>query len=105
MFIGTVATSPKTFHVLFLGKRTHVSLSELRKVMLCIDEAAKTNGCPPKEHMSHKDANSCYLRGECGILSLMPDKKPTGRRSIIANKKWGTVVKYTHKPRGRRGGR
>ena len=91
--------------VLFLGKHAHVSLSELRKVMLCIDEAAKTNGCPPKEHMSHKDANSCYLCEECGILSLMPDKTPMGRRGIIANKKWGTVVKYTHKPRGRRGGR
>ena len=71
--------------VLFLGKCAHVSLSELRKVMLCIDEAAKTNGCPPKEHMSHKDANSCYLRGECGILSLMPDKMPIvgGELSLI----------------------
>jgi hypothetical protein len=83
--------------VKFIGKCANVSLSELRKVMGCIDEAAKTNGCPPNEHMSHTDANSCYLREECGIFAVMPDKTPTGRNRIIANKKWGTVVKYMHK--------
>ena len=86
--------------VTFIDKQAHVSLSELRKVMCCIDDAAKANGSPPKEHMSHAYANSCYLRGECGVLSLMPDKTPSGRTRIIANKKWGTVVKYLHKPRG-----
>jgi hypothetical protein len=59
----------------------------------------------PKEYMSHVDANSCYLRGECATLSLMPDKMPTGWKRVIANTKWGTVVKYIHKPRGRRGGK
>ena len=49
--------------VKFIGKRANVSLSELRKVMGCIDEGAKANGCPPKERMSQTDANSCYLRG------------------------------------------
>jgi hypothetical protein len=81
--------------VKFIGKRANVSLSELRKVMGCIDEAAKANGCPPKEHMSHTDANSCYLR----IFADMLDKTPTGRNRTIANKKWGTVVKYMHKPK------
>jgi hypothetical protein len=71
--------------------------------MGCIDEAAKANGCPPKDP-SLSDANSCYLRGECGIFAVMPDKTPTGRNRIIDNKKWGTVVKYMHKPKKRWGG-
>jgi hypothetical protein len=52
----------------------------------------------PKEHMSHTDANSCYVCGECGTFDAMPDKTPTGRNRIIANK--GTVAKYImHKPK------
>jgi hypothetical protein len=83
--------------VKFLGKHAHVSLSEQRKVMSCIDSTAKSNDCPPKEHMSHSDANSCYLCGECGILGLIPDKTPTGTRIELL----GTVMKYLHKPRRR----
>eukprot|EP00804_Cyclotella_cryptica_P001683 CCRYP_009072-RA/>CCRYP_009072-RA protein AED:0.30 eAED:0.29 QI:0/-1/0/1/-1/1/1/0/334 len=83
----------------FLNKRAHISLSELKKVMTVIDKVAKEQGFPPKEHMSQRDANTCYYRGERAIFDIVPENTPQGRPRVIASMKWATVVKYMHKKR------
>ena len=94
----------KWFHatdVDFLGKRAHISLCEMRKVMLTVDKVATEQGFPPKDHMSLHEANTCYYRGERGIFDVVPENTPQGRPRIVARMKWGTVVKFMHKRRVR----
>eukprot|EP00804_Cyclotella_cryptica_P020114 CCRYP_020133-RA/>CCRYP_020133-RA protein AED:0.24 eAED:0.24 QI:0/0/0/1/1/1/2/0/687 len=83
----------------FLNKRAHISLSELKKVMTVIDKFAKEQGFPPREHMSQRDANTCYYRGERAIYDIVPENTPKGRPRVITSMKWATVVKYMHKKR------
>ena len=76
----------------FLGKRAHISLYEVKRVMTKIDNEAATNGATPTEHMTLTEANTCYFRGESTIYATVPDKTPAGRPRIISKMKWGALL-------------
>ena len=61
--------------------------------MSLIDDAARLDGPPPKEHMTMKEANTCYNRGEKVIFAAMSNKTKCGRPRIVARASWGTVLK------------
>jgi hypothetical protein len=84
----------------YLGKGAKTRLSELRKLMKMVDNAASATGHPPKEYMSLAEANTCFFHGEKAILDIVPANTPQGRARVVAMMKWTTVVKYTHKKRG-----
>jgi hypothetical protein len=58
----------------FVGKRAHISLYEIKRVMTKIDNEAATNGATSTEHMTLTEANTCYFRGESAIYATIPDK-------------------------------
>lgn len=80
----------------FLGKRAKTSLYEMKKVMEVIDGEASRQGAPPHMHMSLREANTRYFRGERAIHTVVPDKTPSGRLRIISKMKWCTIVKYIY---------
>ena len=63
-------------------------------MITAVDEEAKKQGWPAHEHMTQRDANTCYFRGERAILEKVPSKTPTGRtRSNIWLKILGAVMR------------
>ena len=90
----------KHHDISFLQKRAKSTMSELRKIMLLIDNTSRSKGFPVKNSMSHEEANTCYYHGESALAAVIPDTTSKGRPRAIATMKWGSLVKYLYKKRG-----
>lgn len=79
-------------------KRGLKKLSEIRRVMQFLDTSATSAGVPPKEHMTHMEANACYMSSQAALKQVIPDNTPTGRTREKCRKLMvGTVYKYVSK--------
>ena len=50
-------------------KRSKIQLSEVRRVVKCIDDAASAAGVPPQKAMTHAEVLTCYHAGKSGLFS------------------------------------
>ena len=72
-------------------KRSKAQLSEVRRVMKCIDQAAIAAGVPPRKAMTHAEVLSCYHAGKSGLP--VPRETKTGRLRNLERMSWTTLVK------------
>ena len=79
------------------GKRIKVTLSEIRRMMSCIDNHAKASGKPPKKMMMQVEANTCFEVGFHGIN--VPTTTPTGRPRHVDRLTWQSALQYMPKVR------
>eukprot|EP00956_Cyclotella_meneghiniana_P032766 scaffold91272_cov93-Cyclotella_meneghiniana.AAC.1 len=61
------------------------TISELRKIILFIDSAARSKGFPVKHSMSHEEANTCYYHGESALVAVIPDSRHYDKRQALCN--------------------
>ena len=80
-------------------KRSKSTLSEVRRVMKCIDDAAIAAGVPPQKAMSHAEVMTCYHVGKSGLP--VPRETKTGRLRNLERLSWTTLVKHLPKVRKR----
>ena len=72
-------------------KRSRIQLSEVRRVMKCIDDAASAAGVPPQKVMSHAEVLTCYHAGKTGLP--VPRETKTGRLRNLERMSWTTLVR------------
>ena len=73
------------------SKRARKTLSEMRRVMRLIDEAAKAGGAPHCKFMSHSEIITCYNIGKSGIK--IPMETASGRRRVLEKMSWTTILR------------
>ena len=72
-------------------KRSKAQLSEVRRVMKCIDDAAIAAGVLPQKAMTHAEVLTCYHAGKSGLP--VPRETKTGRLRNLERMSWTTLVK------------
>ena len=78
-------------------KRSKAQLSEVRRVMKCIDNAAIAAGVPPQKAMTHAEVLTCYHAGKSGLS--VPRENKTGRLRNLERMPWTTLVRNMPKVR------
>lgn len=79
--------------VSFLGKRARSTLSEHKKIMAIIDNAARQKGHEVSDNMTQVEVQTCYRAGESTFTSLIPTNTPKDRNRKVATLKLSTLVK------------
>ena len=72
-------------------KRSKAQLSEVRRVMKCVDDAAIAAGVPPQKAMTHAEVLTCYHAGKSGLP--VPRETKTGRLRNLERMSWTTLVR------------
>ena len=80
------------------SRRSRTTISEIRKVMRAIDQAATENGVLSTAIMTEAQANACFEAGK-PALSVVSPKTPKGRLRNLDNLTWSTVIRSFHVPR------
>eukprot|EP00584_Thalassiosira_punctigera_P018498 CAMPEP_0172554986 /NCGR_PEP_ID=MMETSP1067-20121228/57433_1 /TAXON_ID=265564 ORGANISM="Thalassiosira punctigera, Strain Tpunct2005C2" /NCGR_SAMPLE_ID=MMETSP1067 /ASSEMBLY_ACC=CAM_ASM_000444 /LENGTH=579 /DNA_ID=CAMNT_0013343477 /DNA_START=33 /DNA_END=1772 /DNA_ORIENTATION=+ len=78
--------------VSFLGKRARMNLSEVKNLMITIDEEATRKGKIPGPTMTLNQAAACFQAGLSGLK--FSATTPTGKARNIMRLKWSTLIKY-----------